>query len=173
MCLAPVHAIQWSTLIQRTLVQAVKEAQAAPTDADPAAWKQSFVRAMNHLANCSARQAASEQDCSHKDIADMRSEAVSVAASRISEGTACSKQRAEAAARRRSELAAQAAEPDWDASTCVGDDDKVEPRRQRAFRAAVGELLAENPEMAHVHSAQSLQRLIAQRAAALQCCATV
>jgi hypothetical protein len=146
-------------------LQAAKEAQEAKDSQDPAAWKKSFVRAMNHLANCSARPAAPASDTGASDAGQ------SVAASHITEGTKANEARSQAAREKRQALVDKESEPEWDRSTRAGD---VNAQRLATSTAQTAEeLVRENPELAYVHSAQSLRTVVAKHEAALkmQACA--
>jgi hypothetical protein len=149
-------------------VQAAKDAQKAKDGEDPAAWRKSFVRAMNHLANCSARPAGTGAGAGVCAAAGSDA-GVSIAASHVTEGTLASEARPAHEQRRAREE--QALEPDWDKTTKVGDDTAQHAKLLEGQIAQ--ELIRENPALAWVHSAQSVKAVVAKREEALraQACA--
>ena len=144
------------------LLQATADAQAAQKSGDPAAWKASFVRAMNHVANCSACPTAADATRPAASVA-----AESVAASHITQGTAASAARDKASREACAAREAAVAEPEWDRSTKVGDGGDREPVPD----GGATELLRVNRALGLVHSAQSLQAMIDKQDACVKAAA--
>jgi hypothetical protein len=121
---------------------------------DPITWKTSFIRAMNHLANCSARP----RQCESADaVSDCNA---SLAASRITEGTLASEKRAQMACEKCDAMEATQAEPEWDRSTRAGDEAAV---GRSLAQCCPEDFLRKNPSLAYVHSMQSLKAMIGKQ----------
>ena len=138
------------------VLQAAKDADVDGAT-DPQGWKKSFVKAMNHLARLELKDGTAVQD---NDDACSVAEG-SVAESHVNSATSASQRRADAAAELRAKLDTDAAEPDWDRSTCISGSTN---KGKVAFSAVVPyDLVRENPALKLVHSAQSLKAVVARQ----------
>lgn len=151
-----------------------KEGQVSAKE-NPAEWRRNFVRAMN----CIANKAATNHGAARADAASVAACSEAPSAAMTTTASAAAKAAA-GSAKCRALQAKQAGEPqtghpDWDASTCVGDEGSVvAPEaglgaermadRRVGMVVVVEDLLRENPELKHLHSARSLKVLLEQSA---------
>jgi hypothetical protein len=150
------------------VLQAAKDIEEQSAGGGPDDWKRSFVSAMNHLAQKSAKHGSHSAATAKADVAE--SVCLSVQSSCITAQTVGSQQRAEAAKQKRLEAESAREESEWDASTCISS-----VSRSRALGATdPEEILRENPDLKHVHSAKSVKALVDRKErcmAAAQMCA--